>query len=91
MKSGSDNYRESSIMDIMLHLAKRKLSILLYEPLIDENDFKKLNESSNMKIKLISDFAEFKNKCDLIITNRKSDGLEDIGEKLYTRDIFRID
>ena len=81
MKEGSDNFRESAVIDILLKLKKNKLSVILYEPFINTDQF---NECS-----VISDLNEFISKSDIIIANRFSDELLDVSEKVYSRDIFQ--
>ena len=91
MKSGSDNFRQSAIMDIIAQLNEREFIISLYEPLIDDSKLKKITELSNMKLELENDLNVFKNNCDVIIANRNSKELHDVENKLYTRDIFGSD
>jgi UDPglucose 6-dehydrogenase len=83
MKSGSDNYRESSIQGIMKRLQARNVRVIIYEPLLTETKF----ESS----KIINSLDEFKKKSDLIVTNRMSNELLDVKNKVYTRDLFNED
>ena len=81
MKANSDNFRTSAVIGIMERLKKKGMEIIIYEPLIQDknlfNDFE-----------LFTDIEEFKARSDLIITNRKSDELDDVESKLFTRDIF---
>ncbi len=79
MKSNSDNFRSSAIQDIINHL-KKKVKVIIYEPMTKDKTF---NECE-----IISDLNEFKNKSDIIIANRINDELEDIKDKVYTRDIY---
>ena len=81
MKEGSDNYRESAVLDILESLKKKKIKIILYEPFIAENHF---NE-----IEVISDLSSFISKSDLIIANRMSNELHHVRNKVYSRDIYR--
>lgn len=80
MKSGSDNFRESAIQTVMDLLTQENVEIIIYEPSLDSDTFE--------GYKIVNDLAEFKQRCDLIIANRKDDILEDVKEKVYSRDIF---
>ncbi len=81
MKQGSDNFRESAVLDILDKLKTKKIKIILYEPFINEEYFN--------NIEVVSDLSDFISKSDLIIANRISDDLKFIQEKVYSRDIFR--
>lgn len=84
MKSGSDNFRESAIKDILENLKKQQAEILIYEPtLVDETSYEGYN--------LENDIVAFKEKADLIIANRVEDDLKDVEDKVYTRDVFKRD
>lgn len=83
MKKNSDNFRSSAIIDIMEILKNEKIEILIYEPQLQDNLFNGINVT-----KCIDEFKDF---SDLIITNRKSKLLNDVEEKVFTRDIFNID
>jgi UDPglucose 6-dehydrogenase len=80
MKQGSDNWRESAVLEIIKKLKIAKKEILIYEPHFDKKTF--------MGIKVFNDLNEFKKNCDLIIANRVEDGLMDVANKVFTRDIF---
>ena len=80
MKQGSDNWRESAVLEIIKKLKKAKKEIVIYEPQFDKKTF--------MGIKVFNDLNEFKQNCDLIIANRVEDGLVDVANKVFTRDIF---
>jgi UDPglucose 6-dehydrogenase len=80
MKKGSDNFRASSIQGLIQRLNKNKINIIIYEPELKAKYF------DNTEI--ISDLVEFKEKTDLIITNRYDENLEDVKHKIYTRDIY---
>lgn len=80
MKQGSDNFRKSAIQGIMKRLLAHNIELIIYEPNIQDDSFYDLD--------VISDLAEFKGKSDIIITNRMTDDLLDIREKVYTRDLF---
>ena len=83
MKTGSDNFRQSAIQDIMTHLKNNGVHLLIYEPLLKDTEF--------MGYPVEMELNEFKEKADLIVANRYEDKLCDVADKLYTRDIFRCD
>lgn len=83
MKKNSDNFRESSIQGIIDRIKNKKIDIIIYEPTIKENNF------NNFRV--IKSLEEFKKISDIIIANRNENELEDIKNKLYTRDIFGKD
>ena len=81
MKEGSDNFRESAVLDIIEELRRRKIKIILYEPLIAEKQFK--------EIEVIRNISDFISKSDLVIANRLSSDLMHVKNKVYSRDIFQ--
>ncbi len=80
MKSGSDNFRDSAIQDIIEELTNKGKDLIIYEPSYQGSSFK--------GIPVISDLNQFKERTDLIIANRFSKDLEDVKDKVFTRDIF---
>ena len=84
MKSGSDNFRESSIQGIIARLAKQGIEMLIYEPQC--NDSKYLGG-----VPVTHDLKALKNSCDLILANRMSPELLDVEDKVYTRDLWQRD
>lgn len=86
MKTGSDNYRDSSIIGIVSRLIKEGIRVVIYEPQLKDEDINRFSEC-----KIINDLEAFKEASDIIVANRIEKEIEDITEKIYTRDIFNLD
>ena len=83
MKSGSDNFRASAIQSIIKNLKSNDVKVIIYEPILKENTFD--------GIEVIHDFELFKSISDVIVVNRNDEKLDDVKDKVYTRDLFSRD
>jgi UDPglucose 6-dehydrogenase len=83
MKTGSDNFRSSAIQGVIVRLKTHGIEVVVFEPELRDGEF--------LGCKVIEKLTNFKQMSDLVVTNRMAQELDDIKDKVYTRDLFNSD
>ena len=83
MKEGSDNFRESSIQDVIKFITSKEIKVIIFEPLVGDDSFEGLE--------VVNDFEEFSMQSEIILANRMNNELNSVSDKVFTRDIFNLD
>ena len=83
MKEGSDNFRESSIQDVIKFITSKGIKVIIFEPLVGDDNFDGLE--------VVNDFEEFSMQSEIILANRMNNELNSVSDKVFTRDIFNLD
>ena len=83
MKEGSDNFRESSIQDVIKFITSKGIKVIIFEPLVGGDSFEGLE--------VVNDFEEFSMQSEIILANRMNNELNSVSDKVFTRDIFNLD
>ena len=83
MKEGSDNFRESSVQDVIRLITLKGIKVIIFEPLVEDDSF--------LDLEVVNDFEKFSKQSEIILANRMNNALNSIRKKVFTRDIFNLD